>query len=741
MAVPTLERNLLLLREQGLQAIRMNSAVHLRRIAQKHVVLVGDYIAARSRFRAKLQSRRPTALRLLGFESPVVFQIMDSLAELIRQAFSSQQEDLIMAAVYVLVEGESLTLNHEAVSLYEAFSKLVEECLVRVLLFDDSARRHVLMERVIRSQEDFAKYNIQWSHLEKSDSISDTLPRFGLALLKIFTIPIKTALERKDIESFRQLVTSLYMMLQAGIREPGSDFMVLETQLRHNLIASRDRPKALVRLNRLKQEIDFYDSISNYKTRMVFGLGGWATNLYSSEKLSSEQFSTAFDQLCSVLGSFEQISKLYLELQVSDNFGPRGEAFGWEFWGADEKILGGAYAGFSSSRPSWLSQFYILAAVRTIQGLPDTEGLIGFVKEKDISSLDLNLIAEDIRSISDNFLENAQKWSVVLPRTQGIEVPGGEQSIQGRQEFDRLNELWKSLVMTRRAEEEEAVVAGHIDDAVIERFRAEYRKAWTENSSLRTLAHTYNFFEDLTTQLEVPSEVQKFGRNFLEKKEWFLSKADFAVRSLAEASGKGMGEAESTWVFGIIRGALQPVSAQDPGALMQELNAFIDAIDLKHRSRYAILSSIGYEIDAEFYRSDGFDRTSVSDKNREVFGIGYRGVYKGVPLVELWIPATEKIRSVICAELRTLGRWVQYHSGQVGEDLKLSISSIDQVGAKELLTRNPGLKLAQNQSVNDAATAIRELLKTVHIQIWQRFTYKVLDTQAALRIDLPEQRM
>jgi hypothetical protein len=62
--------------------------------------------------------------------------------------------------------------------------------------------------------------------------------------------------------------------------------------------------------------------------------------------------------------------------------------------------------------------------------------------------------------------------------------------------------------------------------------------------------------------------------------------------------------------------------------------------------------------------------------------------------------------------------------------------SVDEAKARELVEQNPKLRLAEDGTDQSLENAIQKLLKTVHIQVWERFKYEVLETQGALRIDL-----
>jgi hypothetical protein len=114
----------------------------------------------------------------------------------------------------------------------------------------------------------------------------------------------------------------------------------------------------------------------------------------------------------------------------------------------------------------------------------------------------------------------------------------------------------------------------------------------------------------------------------------------------------------------------------------------------------------------------------------------YHARYRRIPVVPIWVPVGRAIpRCVVCADLRRLGTWHQYFADVAGQDINISVRRIDDAEARELLRRNPNLRLTRTGEADAEDAAVLRLRKQVRIQISERFLYTVDEPTAAIIIE------
>jgi len=220
----------------------------------------------------------------------------------------------------------------------------------------------------------------------------------------------------------------------------------------------------------------------------------------------------------------------------------------------------------------------------------------------------------------------------------------------------------------------------------------------------------------------------------LENKEWFLPGREYTVKAIGDNFGKSFGTYETETAFLKIISNIGVDLAADVKGLVQALNTFIDGIEPNQIQSYLILTSVGYELEDELYQSQKFDPSSKRVNQNDV--LGYRGKFKAIPVVDIWVRQETLVRTVVCLDLKRFGVWLQYNSGKIGSDLNISVDTLDWEKARELIEKNPKLRTAPDGKEQDIETTVQYLLNKVHIQIWERFSFEILDSKGVFRADL-----
>lgn len=728
MAISILEENLRLFRDQGLQAIRLNSNSQLRRIVDKHLELLRYYIAALARFKTKVQSIKMTFVSLAGYESTVVYEITQSLAELLREAFRSSQLDLIVSMTNSLVRWESLTFDHRNLSLFRTSIKLVDEALQRAILVEDARIRGHVVHNICDIQKEFARIHLQWQGLEKTNQITDDFTDFAKALMSIFINGAKLALEKRDYDSFAELVDSLFEIFAVGSHDPSSELLILETRIKFHGDPAGIPKENTVQLERLRKQVSFYKSLRDDKQKNLFALGGYATKLLEEGKLSTEEFGKIFEKLLPMLGGFESISELFLSMQTSDV----GTRYGWSLWGVENELRRGPMQMWTNE-DAWLAAFFSVASLKTVPPALDSRALLNAINLEGVPSEILRNIASVLRSNWQRMFEKPEKWNSLFPTPQELGNIESTPLADLKPNVERLSAWWDHLATARASVEQAQLIRAEVPPEIVELFESEFRKALNAYSPIRKLASISGAYDDLAN-IQIDPTVQRIGRNLLENKEWFLPGREYTVKAIGDNFGKSFGTYETETAFLKIISNIGVDLAADVKGLVQALNTFIDGIEPNQIQSYLILTSVGYELEDELYQSQKFDPSSKRVNQNDV--LGYRGKFKAIPVVDIWVRQETLVRTVVCLDLKRFGVWLQYNSGKIGSDLNISVDTLDWEKARELIEKNPKLRTAPDGKEQDIETTVQYLLNKVHIQIWERFSFEILDSKGVFRADL-----
>jgi hypothetical protein len=731
-AISILEENLRLFRDQGLQAIRLNSNSQLRRIVDKHLELLGYYIAALARFKTKVQSIKMTFVSLAGYESTVVYEITQSLAELLREAFRSSQLDLIVSMTSSLVRWESLTFDHRNLSLFRTSIKLVDEALQRAILVEDARIRGHVVHNICDIQTEFARIHLQWQGLEKTSQIADDFADFAKALMSIFINGAKLALEKRDYDSFAELVDSLFEIFAVGSHDPSSELLILETRIKFYGDPAGIPKENTAQVERLRKQVSFYKTLRDDKQKNLFALGGYATKLFEEGKLSTEELGKIFEKLLPLLGGFQSISELFLSMQTSDV----GTRYGWSLWGVENELRRGPIQMWTNE-DSWLAAFFSVASLKTVPPALDSRELLNAINLEGVPSETLRNIATVLRSNWQRMFEKPEKWNGLFPTSQELGNIESTPLADLKPKVERLAAWWDHLATARASVEQAQLIRAKVPTEIVELFESEFRKALNEYSPIRKLASISGACDDLTN-LQIDPTVQRIGRNLLENKEWFLPGREYSAKAIGENFGKSFATYETETAFLKIISNIRVDLAADVKGIVQALNTFIDGIEPNQTQSYLILTSVGYELEDELYQSQNFDPSSKRVKQNDV--LGCRGKFKAIPVVDIWVRQETLVRTVVCLDLKRFGVWLQYSSGKIGSDLNISVDTLDWEKARELIEKNPKLRTAPDGKEQDIETTVQYLLNKVHVQIWERFSFEILDPHGTFRADfrIPE---
>ena len=722
------ERSLALLREQGLRAIDLKSFDSYRRTLLKHADLIDDYVKAKLKFRVALQRQRVTLPAFLGHESTVVYKICASLEELVRKAFQFQNLEAASTTAQGLAEALANALDGNALNVFERVLDLFKLGFALAIRLEDSAKRMGVIERLSATIENFGSYRLVWAHFEKSDKAFEPLARYGQALIMTFAGVLKDAVDRRDVRAFSVLLGSLGSTMAEGPQDRASELLTINLRLRVPGLSETARVELGQKAGQLRVQIEFFRTLQRTKRTLLIGLGGWAVRRYKEKQLEADQLQAMVSSIFPYLGGFAELTELYLRQFLSDP-----DPYGWGLWQAEPQVA--TEGGLIDRTAGGLIEFYVITAIRALsEPIQEEEALYSVIVEQSIPSSSLEMAAKEIAEVGASIATNPGTWRALLPELEGVMVSPSEAAIPS-EKFGLLDAFWANLVSRRRADEEQGLLDATLAHDTLALFSEEFKKSWSENSIFRGLAKAYSFYEDHTSDVNVPATVVQWGINRLEQKQWFVQQGAFAVRSIAENLGRGLAESETRQALEAITPTLTTVHATTSNQAKRILDAFIDWIDHEDIHSYILISVFGFDFEAALYKSDQFENIG-SAEGGQLAPFKYRARYRRIPVVPVWIPGAEKRPAAICVPIRRLGVWRQYWSGAVGQELKINIDSIDEAAAETLLEANARFGIDESGQPYDHMEAVRRLRKTVHVQIWERFLYVVTTGHLAIRIEV-----
>lgn len=551
MTETSLERSLSLLREQGLRAIDLHSSDGYRRVLFSHVDFLELYLKARLKFTHGMRTSRVTGPAFLGYESNVLYKIIASIEELMRKAIQFRDPRITAVTGYALTQALTKTIDLDAHPVFVKLLDLIKLSLALAMNIEDSSKRKQAIEVLASALENFGSYNLVATHLDEAPKRLESLPRYGQALVASLNGILKEAVDRADIEVFSIAFDTLAAIIQEGYRDRVGNLYVLELRLKRGQFSQSDRSELESQARHLREEVDFFQAVSEAKTELIYNLGGWTVKRYSEEKLTQDHTQTFMSRIFPYFSDFTELTKLHLKhfTQDSDSYG----------WGLLEAVPG----AFQASK-GWMTQFYVIAALRILKGaLTDEvqERVYRTIENQTIPSSSLESAAAEIKGIGDSISADVPKWRILVPDLEEHMALSEEQANR----FDTLNNFWDELVSLRRQDEEQKLLDASISEDTRTQFAEELRKNWFDYSTFKKLAKAYGFFEDHTHDENVPDEVKPWGLSpRLEDKMWFVEENPFASKSIAESLGRGLGESETKHAFDAIASILEPVAANEP---------------------------------------------------------------------------------------------------------------------------------------------------------------------------------
>jgi hypothetical protein len=726
-----LRRSLGVLRDQGLQAIDAESPDLFGKIIRKHIDLLEDYLAARSRFRIVLQRHRPMLLGMLGFESMALYEICRSLEELIRRAFQSRTEAIIAKATYGLIEGLSSALTNGAYPVYERLLGLVNLCFGLCLFFEDTDLRYRVLERICANQNDFASYGIDASAFEGPATGAGSLKEYGRALLNNFNRPLKLALDRGDEKAFAVMFSALSLTFTEHVRDSEFELRNISSALEYRVLSPAARADFERQRDVLRLKVEFHQEVTKTKNELRYGLGGWSVRLYQANKLQTDKFAQIFPTVCHALGSFEVLASLALDsgMELSDRYG-------WSFWELEDQpgFKGGAVALPSTT---WLARFYVLASSRLAPVASDEQRLYQKLLHDSVSSASIAVMVQNFRDAGNSILKHPEKWKVAVPELTEQPTAGREAGSRASDGLDRLYAFWDTLVNRLRSDEEVELLRASVSDSTIDALATEIKKSWAESSPLRAMAKAFGLFDDQLDIQQVPEDVAVFGLNpLLEDKQWFVEGQEYATRAVGRHLGESLGASESAFVFERIAARLDPVLVDTLEKAREMLDSYIHGIPEADYELYVIIiDSMQTELAVKLYMSNDFERAERTGTDTDVRGF-FVNRYKKIPIVQIRGRVGDASCTLICCRPKTVGIWRQFWAGSKGNELELKVNQIDEEKARELVTKNPLLAKTEGGDPLKEEAAILALRKKVHIEVRERFEFELSEQPLAIRIDL-----
>jgi hypothetical protein len=726
-AESSLDRSLTWLREQGLRAVDAHSLDGFRRVLSSHVDLLALYLKARHKFRHGMQSYRLTNAAFLGYESNALYRINGSIEELIRKSIQAQDLRISGVAAYGLTGALAKALDSDAFRVFSKVLDIIKLSFALALNVEDATKRKQTVEIFASAVENFGSFNLVSTHLDEAADRMQSLPNYGKALISSLSGVLKETIDRDDVAIFSTILNTLAAALPEGHRDRATELYSLELLLHRSNGAARAEIEK--RTGRLSEEVDFFREVTSTRDRLIYSLGAWAVKRYDEKKLGPIRIQDFMARIFPWFPDFVSLTLLHAKGLTQS-----ADSYGWSLWEAEP-------SAFSASQ-GWLSKFYVIAAVRVLRDAPsdrDRDYVYRKIKEWVIPSSSLELALKEVQEISSLLLSELPKWKVLLPEIEGHTALSEErdEAAPDRYRFSSVINFWEELLSRRRRDEERELLLTEISEHTKTQFSAVVKKNWVEYSLFRKLAIAYGFFEDHTSEPNVPVNVQPWGiQPQLQDKMWFVPDNQLASKSLAEHLGRSLGELETQVACDAIASLFEAVTVKNTEQGKHILDAFIDSISEEKIGSYVLFSIRGFDYATKLFDSDQFERLSRAPSGQES-GLQILAKYRKVPIIEVWGMGTGTSPCGVCVPIREMGIWHQYWGDTLGEELAVGLTPINEAKAESLLSEWSRRGQQNSQLDQNRPEAILNLRKKIVVQVWERFSYVPQEGPVGIKIILP----
>jgi len=683
--------------EEMREAIRISNVTKLERVLDVYFELLESFLEQTTSFGIHFISTTARSEPL--FEWKPAFRIVRSFEQAIEYAFKQEDTETLEQVVYFIKRVFSLSLQYNDHFLINNFS------LVLVFVYDLGSRTRnsrIANIAIDRSWRYLSEMSLHCSFLlKKTDDIEKVhnLRDYVIEIILTFNRLLKAAIDNRDVKSFKKFGAGLDGLLE-HLQPMNSSF-----QLRMRIgdpSLSQEEKEQLNRQLELEKELEsIKQRIETIRDFIWFGLGGWITRLNRDQKMGSDKFFEFLYEISSRFGTLEKLSSTYGQLGISEE-----ENFGWSFWDIENEEEGKVVMGIGSHE--WMQWFYC------VQGIL----LSPVALDAGVSIVPSRVIASDIEAITricSEIAASPMKWVVT-----------DSQIKERASTFLLLNQ---QAVAAQTKNEEKWLIEQQLSEQKCEDFQKETVAFYEKSGNVRRIIEKLGKYADYDNSDSKCQSIQVVGLNRLLDKAEFVEGWHVAYVGMEREFGRALGTGENKRLLGKICDSFELKHKCKKEEICQALRSAIVKL-----SELKIAPNVIFVRDWKTYKiirkSEKFVPKDMG-RQEEIDIVDLFGRFEGIPVVLV------RECPVDCCILDIAAVGVLNRCKITSEEpyLKISIETVDNNLAKEIIKRNPAFLKDQSGKDRKPEDVIAELQLKVRVIVMSKKEFELQNKNAGIIIE------
>jgi len=623
------------------------------------------------------------------------------LYDIIRWSIEAKDPEMIGAAMGLPIRMLPLTTSTNEEDLFRTFSSMMIGAYKIVGTDKQNKARGFIIDRSWRYLREFADLGLI-RNLERDITPDDSLRNLGaclIALIKVFSSLLKTAMDLDDVASFQAFGTALDALLRHFTPEriaPNS--FALESELQGDRMSQEERAQTKRRLARCRALEEVKAKAERTIQLVWFGVSAWLLRQMRGGKMPWPDGSSMLAFAREHFADLGELSALYLQIRSEG-----ARRLGWDNWVFSELPEGEVHR---IDTESWMRSFYCLHGLR--------------LTLNDIGS-DSTPIVPD-RQIKHEYI-SIEKTCRQLGNS---EIPKEIVTETDLERIDNFLELHQRAIGEAQRKYEEWIVGQPISQGRWDAFQQEFLTAWRQGAVVRAILEEFGgAVEHIAGQPESPASI--CALDALTRKAVFLD--DDYIRY--DGWGRGRGRDIARLEDSLLLVRMTSADVRQVECTVEEVvecvkGAVRDLEGNGYTPDVAVIDRAFWQEHAQYWHQD---RPPWSLRSEFMNLPGCVGSLGGVPVVAT---TARDRRGVFLADFSALGRLVQYHPGEADEVFQFCVDTIDEDEAIHHLKDDPDMLSKLHAS--DREDGIWRLRQLVRLRVSEYLDYIVADPRAGVDI-------
>ena len=539
---------------------------------------------------------------------------------------------------------------------------------------------------------------------------------FAIYVLRTFLDLLKSASDRGDVETFRDILDQFFRLYQNFT--PKTDDMpaaMIETLIARSP-TDADRVALQTQLSEQRQREQAEVRLTSSRDQFIFTL---AARLLSQSiaDLGSAKARQLFDMLRDRLPN--DLGRL---TQVYVGAGERASDLTWQW---DVVADGEAHYVDTRTKPN---QLFCVRALQLLERMePETIAAANLPHSRPLSDKIALQGTQGLDGTLSDMQQHLKSWRRILAEPQ-------------IQRIDALRDLLQRAKRAEETAETERLKVAEIDPEKLAEFKISVREAMLRAARLRPLMARLGAYNDLTADNSARRAVPSWGFNQLDDKAAFIKDWHVHYGAWGENYGRGLAASEDETVFADMLRGVAAQKAISQSGIVREILSAINGARFQNPIIVHTLSPVvaNRHLSASDLFIPKYDvrvgQTAIKDL--DVFAGTLNADGRLVPVCRVFLRNSESSNKILIGDIARFASWHQYSpSDERGEDVDIQeFLFVRVVDLNKDDARRNGI-LGEHppwlETVGDKEGYLR---MRVVINVYEKFKLEVADPEAAVAL-------